>query len=796
MAKYLHKQRRRNEVDGNDQYGVVIQRHKTYEGAMMKKLGLLALCVVACVQMTSCFVDSVCTDGDTVCYEGYTNTCSDGRWLVGTVCNTAAACWDGERVCSYDGVPNACAGGIWFEDGLCRSDEVCTRGYCACQNGARMCDAAGMPWLCVNGAWASQPPCGSNEFCDAASGTCLCRTDVPAFCSPNNEVTSCVNDANGIPQYVVDRCASDEYCDAGQCWCAQENKGICDDNGKPWICKNKQWVEQSACGANEVCDNGQCKCQGTATACSDDTSFSLACNDGRWQKIQCADNELCVSGACVCKNDARRCNGNGVPELCVDHQWVAQTACANDQLCVNGDCVCRPNSVKCGEDPAYLYVCSNDFKFAKSGACTDEKSCVDGKCVCSNEQKRCSEGFTQVCENGDWKSGVKCESSGLVCSNGACVCPETTTKCEQNKVYTCTDGAWNDGVACGAGESCEAGACKCIEGEKRCDDQGVPRLCDNGTWVSQTACTDGKVCHDGICNTTSCFNGRLDEGENAIDCGPNCANQCVSCKEDKDCATGEFCDIAAGFLCQKRCTDAANCNGGLLGDGNICRDDGRCASESFEFVVTIPEDGAMLTIPMQGATTTACDFDVKWGDDSQSEKIADCANAKHTYEKQGDYTVSIKGKIEGFGYENGNEIDDNAPHIKQIKRLGNVVLGKYALKHLELDNTVAMGIPNPKTLTTMTGMFYGAKLTHQLLWDTSNVTAMDHAFEKATLSADETLAQLNYKKVTSFTDMLKDVTGLDKQKYCDFIKLEIIKAHIAQLGMTIDCTEPPTVPAT
>ena len=71
---------------------------------------------------------------------------------------------------------------------------------------------------------------------------------------------------------------------------------------------------------------------------------------------------------------------------------------------------------------------------------------------------------------------------------------------------------------------------------------------------------------------------------------------------------------------------------------------------------------------------------------------------------------------------------------------------------------------------------------------------MDHAFEKATLAADETLAQLNYKKVTSFTDMLKDVTGLDKQKYCDFIKLEIIKDHIAQLGMTIDCSESPTVP--
>jgi hypothetical protein len=97
---------------------------------------------------------------------------------------------------------------------------------------------------------------------------------------------------------------------------------------------------------------------------------------------------------------------------------------------------------------------------------------------------------------------------------------------------------------------------------------------------------ESRVCDAGTCAAATCFDGRRNAGEDAIDCGGPCSAPCGECRVDGDCNSlvcraggcvepacddgvanqGET-DVDCGGPCSERC-DA----------GDACTDDGDCAS--------------------------------------------------------------------------------------------------------------------------------------------------------------------------------------------------------------------------
>ena len=77
-------------------------------------------------------------------------------------------------------------------------------------------------------------------------------------------------------------------------------------------------------------------------------------------------------------------------------------------------------------------------------------------------------------------------------------------------------------------------------------------LCVSGEKPIVQACGAGLKCDAGTCVDDGCSNGRLDAGEEAVDCGGLCA-PCVSCRVHADCGEDGFCDSASDYVCSKRC---------------------------------------------------------------------------------------------------------------------------------------------------------------------------------------------------------------------------------------------------
>jgi hypothetical protein len=91
--------------------------------------------------------------------------------------------------------------------------------------------------------------------------------------------------------------------------------------------------------------------------------------------------------------------------------------------------------------------------------------------------------------------GQKCVS-GSDCESGVCM----NSTCQASAHV---DGTWNDGetgVDCG----CDEGGCEPCPDGQGC---ALPNDCKSN------------VCFYGVCRPASCFNGALDQAEEAIDCG-------------------------------------------------------------------------------------------------------------------------------------------------------------------------------------------------------------------------------------------------------------------------------------
>jgi len=165
---------------------------------------------------------------------------------------------------------------------------------------------------------------------------------------------------------------SGSSCVANQCTGSQRR---CLD-GKPQLCQNYLWVNQTACATYQTCQPASGTCVNNSTYCE--------------------------------TNGAKTCS-NSIPQLCVNNEWEAQTACIAGKECSSGACVDISG-----------YCASNDDCADNQECNTDINSCEDITCITIND---CKEVTTQnhTCVETNKPNGTSCPDG--ICSSGACVSP-------------------------------------------------------------------------------------------------------------------------------------------------------------------------------------------------------------------------------------------------------------------------------------------------------------------------------------------------------------------------------------
>jgi len=294
-----------------------------------------------------------------------------------------------------------------------------------------------------------------------------------------------------------------------------------------------------------------------------------------------------------------------------------------------------------------------------------------------------------------------------------------------------------------------------------------------------------------------CSNGKQDPDETAVDCGSSCGD-CQKCMSDNDCETG-FCDVAKGFVCSKKCKNNNDC----LNEGDICREDGRCAPEIFKAVIKIDKDYTPVSLPYNNQSNFDYNYQILWGDEYSltfDNVKSNDSNITHIYKKKGEYTIQIKGKF--YWEVSINETDSPKENLDKLKvntsntiihyitsinSYGNIFFGNYAfasasrLKHIpnhevpllktydlsywfagidDLDGPVVLDTINVKR---MHHMFYNTTyFNQQLSFNTSNVEIMTSMFHEAKAFNQALPQTFNTVNVTDMGGMFANAAAFNQ----------------------------------
>ena len=499
--------------------------------------------------------------------------------------------------------------------------------------------------------------------------------------------------------------------------------------------------DNDACICLDECVNGcdatgACKCSLTCTNGCDATG-ETCCQDN-------CQNGCSLSGVCLCpKGCANGCDISG--NTCCDNK--CQNGCDHDGACLcpgsckygcNDNGTCTPNPIGCthGHDQ-------------NTGYCLCPDNCING---CDPKGETCNCPIS--CPN-------SCDATGATClCQPSCAelstCAPETGRC--SCVETCPNGCKEDGT-------CDE-ACKTIQ----C--QGENEQCQNGACVDlckSVTCPDAHYCSLGRCLTIDAnYNHMLDKYETAPKQGEPCRKY-TDCDSEPGKGDG-FCDSFIGYKCATKCTSDEQCTD-VNGNGYhyVCRQDGRCAPDTFVTVLNFTEDVLITSIHSLTLATrlaTKCDFTIEWGDGqtntfSCSKSAKDCTNLTHIYAKAGTYTIEIKGTWDGFVWNDRDVISMTSPSaLTEVKAFGPVRLGKNAFAFCtNLTKLSCVDIPDSSKLTTLESAFYNDEKMNDSLeqWDISHVTNLNNTFEKCT-KFNQPLNNWDTSNVTTMAGMFAGAT--------------------------------------
>ena len=171
-------------------------------------------------------------------------------------------------------------------------------------------------------------------------------------------------------------------------------------------------------------------------------------------------------------------------------------------------------------------------------------------------------------------------------------------------------------------------------------------------------------------------------------------------------------------------------------------------------VWNITKDNSELTFP--GGRGDDCRYTIDWGDGNRNT-YSSCGNRKHTYDKSGEYTIRVEGKLSNWQCYNGyysEKLCSSTNYLTEVKSFGPVILGKFAFGYAkQLEKVSQVDIPNA-VITDMIYMFEDAtSFNHSINnWDTSNVTGMSGMFCGAS-SFDQPLNKWDTGNVKNMSEM-------------------------------------------
>ena len=154
-------------------------------------------------------------------------------------------------------------------------------------------------------------------------------------------------------------------------------------------------------------------------------------------------------------------------------------------------------------------------------------------------------------------------------------------------------------------------------------------------------------------------------------------------------------------------------------------------------------DNYTFQIPLKNKSELVYNFIVDWGDETPLSEVTsfDDPNKIHTYEKAGNYIVTITGICEGF--QNTRDADHSGPHTLNLRKVLN--LGHMGWKNLssafarnsKLTNILG---GNLSQVTNMSYMFAHSELANPDTsgWDTSQVTNMRSMFKNTHIANPNT----------------------------------------------------------
>lgn len=371
-----------------------------------------------------------------------------------------------------------------------------------------------------------------------------------------------------------------------------------------------------------------------------------------------------------------------------------------------------------------------------------------------------------------------CETSGVT---------ECVVDAYGNSTHrACVYGVWAV-TKCDLHQTCLADGCFeqaeiCKDTLDNCFDDQTLDVCVKGERIKRQACGEGEVCLKDKCVDALCNNGRLDLGEDAVDCGGSC-EACVECWTDATCVRGKFCDSASGYLCSKRCTSDTHCANYERWDGYYCRGDGRCSPKVFETVWELTAEDPTVVLPFDlNYSKPVCDFQVLWGDEADDTdmatlaRVTDCTDIKnrtHKYAKEGKYHVKIIGTYDGWGAFNtiNFAIDDGieipaigGPKLREVVSFGPVGLSLAAFSgSTMLSKMPVKDIPDASKFRDFRDAFYKASRFNAPIghWDTSKVVYMSSMFFEASVF-NQPLNRWNTEQVLSMNNMFSRASAFNQ----------------------------------
>jgi len=174
---------------------------------------------------------------------------------------------------------------------------------------------------------------------------------------------------------------------------------------------------------------------------------------------------------------------------------------------------------------------------------------------------------------------------------------------------------------------------------------------------------------------------------------------------------------------------------------------------------TNPPSGVVVSgtnqIKLPLVSSGTYNFTVEWGDGTEDIITAyDQTETTHTYPAEGEYTVTIEGTCEGFGF---TKTGVDSGKLIDVVNWGEVKLHNNGAQFYLCGNITkfsASDSPNLEHVTNMSYMFYYANNFNGDManWDTSNVTNMESMFQ-GSHSFNGDITSWNTSNVTNMSFM-------------------------------------------